>query len=311
MAVEVDNHDYLFCEDPQQDERLLEALRRTGIEVGMELECNEVLEQAPTPIEDSKSRSCPDEPDFSAQESGKVIPAHWVTPKAQIPFKHKPLHDLESAFWTGLHALICSDLVPIPSVSEGIWKLHVKESAKQVALLSNRASRASMLASDAPYTMQFLENTALLPQVRRALKQLGLMRKVLQKCYLEAESDLFGAGFVFEVDQKIYNFIISLLHDIAKSLEGDKDLKIRVHGFAEQKAAMDAELERQRNTQPNQKRPASSNQSQSSEEDSDTEMPPKAPKRSRKVPSAPDPDSIAVTRARRGSSVKNMRMIGR
>ena len=186
-------------------------------------------------MEDSEPDDDEEQETSTAIDKSNPLPEiKSTTPDVIAPFRHNPLHDLESVFWLALFILLCSTFVKDTSISDAQWQQY-QTARRELArkLFSDREYRRIVM--DSPD--RFLQDiNALHPQIREIARKLEInFGQVLVTRYREAEKDIPPGGIEFSVANDLYaNFAVTLM-DIEKSLRGSKDLKIAVHCISAQK----------------------------------------------------------------------------
>ena len=158
-----------------------------------------------------------------------------------IPFKHNPLHDLESVVWVVIWLFVCSEFVQEdPALLDADeWSRILKNHAG----FATRLFRQDIFRRNAMTTSTTLLNgfDTALPQVQQHAQALNAIRDALLKCFVAVDKQRKRTGeqvsFKNIVEFEIHHTIINALEDISLALSGD-DLKINVSAWAEQRNKM-------------------------------------------------------------------------
>lgn len=122
----------------------------------------------------------------SSDEEGPQV-QEGTLPVCRPPFRHNPLHDLESLLWLALYIILCSDMSRWDtSLSEQDWARYLLARRKLAANLFNNptARLQTMMRSN---TFQY-DLAQLHPLLRAICEQLNTYREYLVELYISAEA---------------------------------------------------------------------------------------------------------------------------
>ena len=224
-----------------------------------------------------------------------------------IPFRHNPLHDLESIFWLALYLVVCPKLVrPEDSaLTEDQWQKCMENSSVLASSFFNKPSER-WRAFQSKTSFKNKLTTPLVPEVHAIITQLETLRQLLYNRYHEVERDMTDTITDFGVAKGLYLHFITTFQNIAESLKHEP-LKIRVNASTEQQDNIRTQV----STSPRTKHKRSASQDPTTPEDeTNPSRPAKAPRRSRKNAAAsvslPETDSIAFRIVHRRDSKRKV-----
>ncbi|KIP06180.1 hypothetical protein PHLGIDRAFT_469946 [Phlebiopsis gigantea 11061_1 CR5-6] len=166
-----------------------------------------------------------------------------VHDKISIPFKHNPLHDLESMIWVVIWLFVCSKFVKPtnPKLSEDEWASILDSHAKfSKRLFRDEGFRRDAMTTDGTLLDGF---DTTLPQLLNPAKELDAVRVKLiaQFVAVHKQRKQTKAQVPFEdmISPDLHTTIIKFLERVALDLaNADEDLAINVSAWAEQRKNM-------------------------------------------------------------------------
>lgn len=159
--------------------------------------------------------------------------------KVSIPFKHNPLHDLESVIWVVIWLFACSEFVKTdPAMSDEEWT----RITKYHALLARRLFREKLFRYNAMTTDTTLLDAfaTTLPQLLKPAQELDAVRAALIKRFVTVQKQRRETGkqvpFEDMVNTDIHDIMFDSLEGVALNLTDD--LRIKVSTWAQQRKDM-------------------------------------------------------------------------
>ena len=244
MSTEVDSQQYLYQSTTYEPQSVSDEEQVDAIKLAHRRELQALLEEDEDP-EDDKTR------DLSIAADENQSPPKIKDPQldTSVPFKHNPLHDLESVLWVALFVLLCSTYVQDRSISEAEWQRY-RDAHRELAkkLFCNQVYR--YLAMSSPKRL-LQDLDSLHPRIGEIARKLVInFGQVLVTRYRRIEEDLPEDGVRFSHASDLYSHFVTTFVDIAKSLKGNKDLKIAVHCVTAQRDLVQHSLEQQVEKRP-------------------------------------------------------------
>lgn len=232
MAVEVAAHNYLYVpimQNPRglptgggirhQMDKERRRARQRGQDVGTGMTA---VPQLPT-----------------IDEAGGVANVDKV--KISTPFRHNPLHDLESILWLALYMLLCSDLVKKDSsITEEDWNQSMDAHGRLAAkFFTDKEYRARALGGE----VHFEESLdTLLPEAQSVMLKLNQMRGLIVTRYHDVEQHLDkNSSIRSDVAADICPMIKEILWNVTEYLRKN-NFEIKVDGISRQKRILNEEL---------------------------------------------------------------------
>ena len=234
MAVEVDEHTYLYETDSKPRQRRIEPnfLPGDSDEEGDAKPGKESDSVLPTwrGGNETKHSATPSrldtivEEDSSQHDQTECERERAVdSPTPPPQFKYNPLHDLESVWWVAVYMWLCS--YPIkndPTVDQAAWDEQLKAHAQLAArVFREHVFRRNFLTLKRTLTVSA---APLLPSFKAIGNELEAMRTVLTANYRLAEEDI--SAFDFQSAKYAYTDILESLSALQKSLAGENDIKL-------------------------------------------------------------------------------------
>ena len=159
---------------------------------------------------------------------------------AAVPFKHNPLHDLESIAWVVLWLFVCSKFVRTDSdMPKDVWD----ETLENHARLATSLFRDETFRRNAMTTRTTLLDgfATALPQLLKPIQDFDKLRIALVKQFTAVDRQRARTGrqvsFEDMINGKIHHTMINFLEKTADFLI-DNDLKIDVSAWADQRNKM-------------------------------------------------------------------------
>ncbi|KIP01566.1 hypothetical protein PHLGIDRAFT_131208 [Phlebiopsis gigantea 11061_1 CR5-6] len=159
--------------------------------------------------------------------------------KVSIPFKHNPLHDLESVIWVVIWLFACSEFVKTdPAMSDEEWT----RITIYYALLARRLFREKLFRYNAMTTDTTLLDAfaTTLPQLLKPAQELDAVRAALIKRFVTVQKQRRETGkqvpFEDMVNTDIHDIMFDSLEGVALNLTDD--LRIKVSTWAQQRKDM-------------------------------------------------------------------------